>query len=126
MRLKLAFCDRLQAEKCSQQLGATSKMVGSSMAQLLTAASQGNENYTGSAARDTASALKVLAQAVRGVAATTNDPQLQNNLIECAQDVIDKSANLIEESRKALQNPNHPDNQTRLAQVKNLINLPPA
>ena len=111
------------AEKCSQQLGAISKMVGSSMAQLLTAAAQGNENYTGSAARDTASALKVLTQAVRGVAATTSDPQLQNNLIECAQDVIDKSANLIEESRKALQNPNHPDNQTRLAQVAKAVSM---
>ena len=46
-------------ESCSLELGATSKTVGSSMAQLLTAANQGNENYTGIAARDTANALQV-------------------------------------------------------------------
>eukprot|EP00063_Salmo_salar_P007980 XP_013982815.1 PREDICTED: LOW QUALITY PROTEIN: talin-2-like [Salmo salar] len=35
-------------EKCAQDLGSTSKSVGSSMAQLLTCAAQGNEHYTGS------------------------------------------------------------------------------
>uniref|UniRef100_A0A673IXE7 Talin-2-like n=1 Tax=Sinocyclocheilus rhinocerous TaxID=307959 RepID=A0A673IXE7_9TELE len=33
--------------KCTQELGGTSKAVGSSMAQLLTCAAQGNEHYTG-------------------------------------------------------------------------------
>lgn len=44
------FCDLLlkQLEKCAQDLGSTSKAVGSSMAQLLTCAAQGNEHYTGS------------------------------------------------------------------------------
>lgn len=37
----------LQLEKCAQDLGSTSKGVGSSMAQLLTCAAQGNEHYTG-------------------------------------------------------------------------------
>lgn len=37
----------LQLEKCAQDLGSTSKAVGSSMAQLLTCAAQGNEHYTG-------------------------------------------------------------------------------
>lgn len=36
-----------QLEKCAQDLGSTSKAVGSSMAQLLTCAAQGNEDYTG-------------------------------------------------------------------------------
>lgn len=36
-----------QLEKCAQDLGSTSKSVGSSMAQLLTCAAQGNEHYTG-------------------------------------------------------------------------------
>lgn len=36
-----------QLEKCAQDLGSTSKAVGSSMAQLLTCAAQGNEHYTG-------------------------------------------------------------------------------
>jgi len=38
----------MQLEKCAQDLGSTSKAVGSSMAQLLTCAAQGNEHYTGS------------------------------------------------------------------------------
>ena len=42
------------------------------MAQLLTAAAQANETYTGMAARDTANSLTSLTGAVRGVAATTN------------------------------------------------------
>ena len=47
------------AESAATLLGTTSKTVGSSMAQLLTAAAQGNEDYVGIAARDTANALKV-------------------------------------------------------------------
>ena len=74
-------------ETCSMELGATSKTVGSSMAQLLTAANQGNENYTGIAARDTANALRVLASAVRGVAAYTKNPQTQEYIIVTAQQV---------------------------------------
>lgn len=37
----------VQLEKCAQDLGSTSKAVGSSMAQLLTCAAQGNQHYTG-------------------------------------------------------------------------------
>ena len=40
-------CVPLQLGKCAQDLGSTSKAVGSSMAQLLTCAAQGNEHYTG-------------------------------------------------------------------------------
>lgn len=79
---------------------------------------QGNENYTGMAARDTADALKALAASVRGVAATTRDRELQDKLLEHSRDVMEKSANLIEEAKKAVNNPNNPDNQTRLAMVK--------
>jgi len=65
----------------------------------------------------------VLASAVRGVAATSNDPDLQDSIVDHARDVMDKSANLIEESKKAVQNPQNPDNQTRLAQVCNRVAL---
>ncbi|XP_013776088.1 talin-2-like [Limulus polyphemus] len=104
-------------ESSALQLGSTSKTVGSSIAQLLTAASQGNENYTGIAARDTANALKVLTGAVRGVAATTSEQDIQLKVIENAQDVMSKSAQLIEEVRISVQNPTHPENQKRLTQV---------
>ncbi len=69
------------------------------------------------AARDTANALKTLTQAVRGVAATSKDRQLQDNILDHCRDTMDKSAHLIEEAKKAVNNPNNPDNQTRLAQV---------
>jgi len=78
---------------------------------------QGNENYTGMAARDTANALRVLTSAVRGVAATSSDRELQDSIVDHARDVMDKSANLIEEAKKAVMHPQNPDNQTRLAQV---------
>ncbi|XP_013778384.1 talin-2-like [Limulus polyphemus] len=103
-------------ESSTLQLGSTSKTVGSSMAQLLTAASQGNENYTGIAARDTANALKVLTGAVRGVAATTSEQDIQLKIIDSAQDVMTKSAQLIEEARRSVQNPGNPENPQRLTQ----------
>ncbi|XP_066270435.1 talin-1-like isoform X17 [Branchiostoma lanceolatum] len=108
-------------EQCAQELGHTSKTVGASMAQLLTAAAQGNENYTGLAARDTANALRTLTGAVRGVAAATSDRQAQDHLIDTARDVMDKSVNLIEEAKKAVNDPNNPDNQQRLAQVAKAV-----
>ena len=49
--------------------------------------SAGNDNYTGIAARDTANALKVLAGAVRGVAAGTKDPRTQEYILTTAQTV---------------------------------------
>jgi talin len=66
-----------QAESAALQLGSTSKNVGFGMAQLLSAAVQGNENYTGIAARNTSSALRDLTMSVRGVAATTNNRDTQ-------------------------------------------------
>lgn len=108
-------------ENSALQLGAISKVVGSSMAQLLTAASQGNENYTGIAARDTGSALKILTKAVRGVAATSTDRDLQGKIIDNARDVMDKSTLLIQESQRAMNNPSNPDIQQRLTQVAKTV-----
>ncbi|XP_064472172.1 talin-2-like isoform X2 [Ornithodoros turicata] len=105
------------SDLCALKLGATSKIVGSSMAQLLTASSQGNESYTGIAARDTANALKDLTSAVRGVAATTDDRDVQTRIIGHAREVLDRSGHLLEESRHAVLNPSDPGNQQRLTQV---------
>ena len=103
------------------ELGATSKTVGSSMAQLLTAANQGNENYTGIAARDTANALRVLAGAVRGVAAFTKNPQTQEYIIVTAQQVMDQSVALVSEAKQAVQDPNTPNKQLRLAHAAKAV-----
>ncbi|XP_077478132.1 talin-1 isoform X1 [Stigmatopora argus] len=108
-------------EKCSQDLGTSTKAVSSAVAQLLSEATQGNENYTGMAARDVAQALKSLASAARGVAATTDDVAARSALLDCASDVMDKSANLIEETKKAVNKPGDPESQQRLAQVAKAV-----
>lgn len=73
------------------------------------------------AARDVAQALRALASAARGVAATTADPQARNAMLDCASDVMDKSANLIEETKRAIAKPGDPDSQQRLAQVSQTV-----
>ncbi|CAI8034388.1 Talin-1 [Geodia barretti] len=108
-------------ESCALELGATSKTVGSSMAQLLTAANQGNDNYTGIAARDTANALRVLAGAVRGVAAGTKNPRTQEYILTTAQTVMDQSVALIQEAKMAVEDPTAPNKQMRLAQAAKAV-----
>ncbi|XP_045888549.1 talin-2a isoform X2 [Micropterus dolomieu] len=108
-------------EKCAQDLGSTSKSVGSSMAQLLTCAAQGNEHYTGIAARETAQALKTLAQAARGVAASTTDPMAAAGMLDSARDVMEGSALLIHEAKQALISPGDAESQQRLAQVAKAV-----
>ncbi|RUS77308.1 hypothetical protein EGW08_014935, partial [Elysia chlorotica] len=105
------------AETSSSQLGTTSKTVGSSMAQLLTAAAQGNEDYVGIAARDTVNALKILVSSVRGVASTTEDRQVRQAIIDQAREVISQSHHLLEEAKAAMDDPANPENQARLTQV---------
>uniref|UniRef100_A0A8B9T8N8 Talin 2 n=1 Tax=Anas platyrhynchos TaxID=8839 RepID=A0A8B9T8N8_ANAPL len=103
-------------EKCAQDLGSTSKAVGSSMAQLLTL-----QHYTGVAARETAQALKTLAQAARGVAASTTDPVAAHAMLDSARDVMEGSAMLIQEAKQALAAPGDADSQQRLAQVAKAV-----
>lgn len=78
-------------------------------------------SFTGMAARDVAQALRSLASAARGVAATTDDPQACNAMLDCAGDVLDKSGNLVEETKRAIAKPGDPDSQQRLAQVRHAI-----
>nr|XP_019935611.1 PREDICTED: talin-2 isoform X1 [Paralichthys olivaceus]XP_019935612.1 PREDICTED: talin-2 isoform X1 [Paralichthys olivaceus] len=108
-------------ERCAQDLGSTSKSVGSSMAQLLTCAAQGNEHYTGIAARETAQALRTLAQAARGVAASTTDPKAAAAMLDSARDVMEGSALLIHEAKEALISPGDAESQQRLAQVAKAV-----
>uniref|UniRef100_A0A8C1UL22 Talin 2a n=1 Tax=Cyprinus carpio TaxID=7962 RepID=A0A8C1UL22_CYPCA len=101
-------------EKCTQDLGGTSKAVGSSMAQLLTCAAQGNEHYTG----NTLTLIhNTLAQAARGVAATTSDPAGATAMLDSAHEVMEGSAKLISEARDALVAPGDAEIQQRLASL---------
>ena len=81
-------------ESTSLQLSTASKSVNSTVAQLMTAASEGNEAITSRAARDTANALRDFTAAVRGVAATTKDQGFHNKIINSAHLVMEKSAML--------------------------------
>uniref|UniRef100_A0A8W8NUC3 Talin IBS2B domain-containing protein n=1 Tax=Magallana gigas TaxID=29159 RepID=A0A8W8NUC3_MAGGI len=108
-------------EASAMKLGSTSKDVGSAMAQLLTAASQGNENYVGVAARDTANALRVLTEATRSVASTSEDIEVRRQVIDSARDVIDKWTHLLEETKRAMNDPENPENQARLNQVAKAV-----
>ncbi|XP_069174235.1 talin-2 isoform X3 [Procambarus clarkii] len=104
-------------ENAAQQLTNSSKTVGSTMAQLLTSSSQGNQHFTGLASRDTAQALKEFSDAVRGVVATTTEHTVRTRLIEAAREVMIKSSELIEEARIVVQGPQSVASQQKLAQV---------
>lgn len=71
----------------------------------------------GVAARETAQALKTLAQAARGVAASTGDPAGARAMLDSAWDVMEGSALLIQEAKQALVSPGDAESQQRLAQV---------
>lgn len=72
----------------------------------------------GIAARETAQALKTLAQAARGVAASTTDPKAAAAMLDSARDVMEGSALLIHEAKQALISPGDAESQQRLAQVR--------
>uniref|UniRef100_A0AAR2J5P5 I/LWEQ domain-containing protein n=1 Tax=Pygocentrus nattereri TaxID=42514 RepID=A0AAR2J5P5_PYGNA len=91
------------------------------MAQLLTCAAQGNEHYTGVAARETAQALRTLAQAARGVAACTVERQSAAAMLDSASHVMEGSAMLIHEAHQALVSPGDAESQQRLAQVAKAV-----
>uniref|UniRef100_T1K2Z5 I/LWEQ domain-containing protein n=2 Tax=Tetranychus urticae TaxID=32264 RepID=T1K2Z5_TETUR len=110
-------------ERCITQLSVDCKTVGSGMAELLTAASQGNEVHVGAASRDTTIALRDMTRSVRGVAATSNDPDFQVRTLQNSRDVLEKSIELFQETKWALENMNDKERQPRLTFVaKNVSN----
>lgn len=58
-----------------------------------------------------------MAQAARGVAASTTDPVAAHAMLDSARDVMEGSAMLIQEAKQALAAPGDADSQQRLAQV---------
>merc|ERR1719412_1538080 len=103
------------SQTASVQLNTASRAVGSTVAQLLTAASDGKRDITNRAARDTANALRDFTAAVRGVAATSKDKQTQDRVITSAKDVMMKSAKLVMEAQRAMNNPSDPGKSYSLA-----------
>ncbi|XP_017774741.1 PREDICTED: talin-2 isoform X2 [Nicrophorus vespilloides] len=90
------------AEKGTNQLVSSVNLIDQSVAQMLSATSQNNEFYTSQAARDTAQSLRGLTGAVRMVAATTGDRNVQMDLIRAGYNVVDHSSRLLEEAQTAV------------------------
>lgn len=62
--------------------------------------------------------LQVLSKAVRGVAAGTQDRDTQEYILQSSKQVMDQSVALIREAKNAVEAPNQPNKQLRLAQVQ--------
>ncbi|CAG9763893.1 unnamed protein product [Ceutorhynchus assimilis] len=90
------------SEKGVLQLIASSKLVNQGVAQLLSATAQGNELYNAQAARDTAHSLRNFTGALRCIAATSDNPELQRKIIYSGQEVLAHAQKLLEESYRSL------------------------
>jgi talin len=93
------------------------------MAQMLTAAAQGNELYTGIASKETLNSLRSFANSIRAICAcSANNRNYQEKLIDSARIVLQQSVSLVNESKQALTYPNESvQNQQRLAQIARSI-----
>lgn len=109
-------------ESATLLLNTTSKSVSSTVAHLISAAGEGNEDLTNRAARDTANALRDYTAAVRGVAANTKDKAGQTRIIDQAQLVMAKSARLVLEAQRAMQNPMDPVKDQKLNMAGKEVN----
>ncbi len=109
-------------ESATLLLNTTSKSVGAAVSQLTAAAQENNEEITLRAARDTANALRDYTAAVRGVAASSTDQKSQNRIIDQAQLVMARSARLVLEAQRAMQNPNDPHKHDKLGDACREVN----
>lgn len=100
-------------------MAATSKSLSLSIAQMLTAAAQSNEMHAGHAAKETIQSLRMLSASVRGIiACSPHETSYHIDLKKCAQNVMLKSIELIEECKQSLSEPLATDeSQQRLTQV---------
>ena len=80
---------------------------------------QGNSEDTGIAAVSTADGLKQVVASARGIAATmpSDSSMSPTGVLDAADDILDKSANLIAAARTATADPDNPDSRAQLTQV---------
>ncbi|KAH9517843.1 Talin-1 [Dermatophagoides farinae] len=104
-------------DHCSSRLNAACKSVASAMAQLLSATSQGEQNYIGTASREVTSSLKNLTSAARGVAATASERDVQMQVLDHSNQILELSITLFEEIRWALENCQDSDRHQRLTNI---------
>ncbi|CAD5122867.1 DgyrCDS11268 [Dimorphilus gyrociliatus] len=86
-------------EEANELLADASKAVASSIAQLLSAASQNNESHVGSSARDSVAELSRFCRAAREVAATAPDRQTCDEMLDKALIILQETCQLLEEAK---------------------------
>ncbi|KAJ8958588.1 hypothetical protein NQ318_016309 [Aromia moschata] len=96
-------CQGLGVDAAQQLIADLQEELNEFECALLSAAAQGNEMYTSQASRDTAQSLRNLTGAVRTVAATSDNSEVQRRIIHSGRDVLSHSAVLINEAQKSLQ-----------------------
>nr|XP_027203263.1 talin-2-like [Dermatophagoides pteronyssinus] len=104
-------------DHCSSRLNSACKSVASAMAQLLSATSQGEQNYIGTASREVTSSLKNLTSSARGVAATANERDVQMQVLDHSNQILELSVTLFEEIRWALENSQDSERHQRLTNI---------
>lgn len=122
-------------ESCEAELAHISKTVGSTMAQMISAAAQGNEVNTGLSAKETLNSLRSFTSCIRAIVAckmangTNNSSAQCQKLIESAHQVLDQACTLVIESKQALYDINNlsdengtgSSSQQRLTQIARVI-----
>ena len=91
------------------------------MDQLVSATKQGNENSSGIAAKDTAKALQLMAEAVADLASFIKYPETQLYIIVAAQNLTEKCATLVSEAKLAIRETKSFEKQQRVDKAASAV-----
>ena len=84
-----------------QEITGANKVLAPAVAQLVAAANQGDEKFTGTAARDSVSALQSWTNGVASlIAAAQDEPDMQKQLLVTANTVTNQLTDLVQASKK--------------------------
>jgi talin len=115
------------ASIAGSRLQASAKQVSSATVQLLNASTQADESFIADATQNVARSLQDLSAAARGVAAAIpDDRQSQLRMLDSAQEVVERSAYLVDSVREAFGKSGDPVVQSKLVdaarEVANALN----
>ncbi|CAF0858226.1 unnamed protein product [Rotaria sordida] len=101
----------------STQLTTVCKQVNTIISQLLSAVTQSDEKTVETCTREILQILRKLTNSTRGIAATSNDYEIQETIIERSHEVLQRSTHLVREAKKAINTPNDLEIQNKLAEL---------
>jgi talin len=101
----------------SAQLCSVCKQVNTIISQLLSAVAQNDEKTVETCTREILQILRKLTNSTRGIAATSNDHQVQDSIIERSHQVLERSTRLVREAKKAIHTPDDLEMQNKLAEI---------